>query len=114
MNMPVMKLSPKIVALRIRENEWDGLQRDLDDLVLNRDYPLDIPKVLECIQAALTKRQGFLPFDSFEHTNIQQEVNVLEVLINNMTLNHETDGVIRRAEKLEDLKIAISKVGLAT
>lgn len=114
MNLPVMKLSSETVKLRIRENQFDALQRDLDDLVLNQNYPLDIPKVLECIQAALTKRQGFLPFDSFEHTNIQQEVNVLEVLINNMTLNHETDGVIQRAEKLEDLKIAISKVGLTT
>lgn len=113
MSLPVMKLSPQAVALRIRENEWDALQRDLDDLVLSRDYPLDIPKVLECIQAALTKRQGFLSLESVEHKNIQQDVNVLEALINHMTLNHGTDGLIQRAEKLEDLKIAVAHVGIA-
>ncbi|QOJ19512.1 MAG: hypothetical protein HRU77_01650 [Gammaproteobacteria bacterium] len=107
-----MKLSQQAVALRIRENEWDALERDLDNLVLNRSYPLDIPKMLECIQESLTKRQGFIPANTIEHVNIQQDVNVLEALINNMTLNHETDGLMQRAVKLEDLKIAVSKVGL--
>jgi len=113
MKLPVMKLSPQAVALRVRENEWVALERAIDDLVLNRDYPLDIPKVLECIQAALTKRQGFLSLESVEHKNIQQDVNVLEALINHMTLNHGTDGLIQRAEKLEDLKIAVAHVGIA-
>ena len=112
MNLPVMKLSPQAVALRIRKNEWDALERDLDDLVLNRNYQLDMPRILGCLQASLTKRQGFILSESLEHANIQQDVNVLEALINNMTLNHETDGLIQRAEKLEDLKIAVSKVGL--
>lgn len=89
MNLPVMKLSPRDVALRIRENEWDGLQRYMDDLVLNRDYPLDIPKILECLQASLTKRQGFLPLESFEHKEIQRDVDALEVLIDHINLRHE-------------------------
>ncbi|MBV6447252.1 hypothetical protein [Nitrosomonas sp.] len=112
MNMPVMKLSPQIVALRIRENKFDALQRDLDDLVLDWGYQIDIPRILGCLQASLTKRQGLIPEDTLEHINIQQDVNVLEALINGMTIHHETDGLILRAGKLEDLKIAVSKVGL--
>lgn len=112
MSLPVMKLSPQIVALRIRENEWVALERTIDDLVLNRNYPPDIPKMLECIQASLTKRQGLIPADTLEHINIQQDVNVLEALINSMTIHHESDGLIQRAEKLEVLKIAVSKVVL--
>lgn len=111
MSLPVMKLSPQIVALRIRENEWDALERDLDDLVLNRDYQLDIPRILGCIQASLTKRQGFIPHESLEHSNLQQDVNILEVLKEHMKLNHENDGLLQRAEKLEALKIAVSHVG---
>lgn len=113
MSLPVMKLSREAVALRIRENQFDALQRAMDDLVLNRDYPLEIPKILGLLQASLTKRQGFLMLESVEHKNIQQDVNVLEVLINHMTLNHGTDGLIQRAEKMEDLKIAVAHVGIA-
>ena len=113
MSLPVMKLSPQAVALRIRENEWVALERAIDDLVLNRDYPLEIPKILGLLQASLTKRQGFLTLESVEHKNIQQDVNVLEALINHMTLNHGTDGLIQRAEKMEDLKIAVAHVGIA-
>lgn len=114
MSMPVMKLSQQAVALRIRENEWVALERAIDDLVLNRNYPLDIPKVLECIQASLTKRQGFMPANTLEHVNIQQDVNVLQALIESMTLDHQTDGVLLRAEKLENLKSAIARVRLST
>lgn len=85
-----MKLSPQAVALRIRENEWDALQRDLDDLVLNRNFPLDIPKILECLQASLTKRQGFLQLESVEHKDIQRDVDALEVLIHHINFRNET------------------------
>lgn len=89
MSLPVMKLSPQIVALRIRENEWVALERTIDDLVLNRNYPPDIPKMLECIQASLTKRQGFLPMESFEHKDIQRDVDALQVLIDHFNMRHE-------------------------
>ncbi|SDW86468.1 hypothetical protein [Nitrosomonas oligotropha] len=89
MSIPMMKLSPQIVALRIRENEWVALERTIDDLVLNRNYPLDIPKMLECIQASLTKRQGFLPMESFEHKDIQRDVDALQVLIDHFNMRHE-------------------------
>lgn len=107
-----MKLSPQIVALRIRENKFDALQRDLDDLVMDFGHPIEIPKMLGLLQASLTKRQGMIPADTLEHINIQQDVNLLEALINGMTIHHESDGLIQRAVKLEDLKIAVSKVGL--
>lgn len=89
MSMPVMKLSPQIVALRIRENEWDALERDLDDLVLNRNYPLDIPKILGCIQASLTNRQGFLSIEDDEHKDIQKDVDALDVLIHHINYRNE-------------------------
>lgn len=89
MSLPVMKLSPRDVALRIRENQYEALQRDMDDLVLNRDFPLEIPKILLCLQASLTKRLGFLPLESFEHKDIQRDVNALEELIDHINLRHE-------------------------
>jgi hypothetical protein len=89
MSMPVMKLSQQAVALRIRENEWDALERDLDDLVLNHDYPLEVPKILKCLQASLTNRLGFLPLESSEHKDIQRDVDALEVLINHINMRHE-------------------------
>ena len=89
MKLPVMKLSPRDVALRIRENQYEALQRDMDDLVLNLDFPLEPQKILQCLQASLTKRLGFLPLESFEHKEIQRDVDALEVLIDHFNLRDE-------------------------
>lgn len=113
MNLPVMHLSSQAVALRMRENQWDILSGDIDNLILDRRYPLDVSEFLKCLQASLTKRQGFIDGNSQEHKNIQQDVNVLEALITSMQLNHESDGLIQRTEKLEQLKIAIARLKVA-
>lgn len=89
MSLPVLKLSPQAMALRIRENQFDALQTYFDDLVLDRSYPLEIEKILQCLQASLTKRQGFLELESMEHKDIQRDVDALEVLIHHINYRNE-------------------------
>lgn len=89
MSLPMMKLSPQIVALRIRENQIDVLQKILDDIVVNFNYPANTPELLQCIQASLTKRQGGIPADTAEHINIQRDVDGLQVLIDSISYRHE-------------------------
>lgn len=104
LNLPVMKISAATVALRIRENQLDVLQKKLDDIVLNRAYPLDIAELLRCIQASLTKRLGFIESGAQEHKNIQLEVDLLEAIINAPELHHEVDGQAQRAKRLNQLR----------
>lgn len=110
MGLPVMKLSSRQVALRIRENQWDALGIAIDDLVMNREYPLDVTEFLKWLQFSLTKRQGFLDEFSQEHQNIRQDVNILDALILRMDRNHESDCAKTRAEKLARLKEAITNL----
>ena len=39
----MMKISPEIVAMRIRENQFDALDRCLADLILDRNFELVVP-----------------------------------------------------------------------
>lgn len=107
LSLHVMKISSATAALRIRENQIDVLQKKLDDIVLNRAYPLDIAELLRCIQASLTTRLGFIEPGAPEHKNIQLEVDLLEALINAPGLNHETDGQAQRAKRLNQLRQAL-------
>lgn len=110
MNLPVMKLSSKQVALRIRENQWDQLSIAIDDLVMNREYPLDVSEFLKCLQASLTKRQGLIDEFSQEHRNIQQNVNILDAFILCVDCTYESAGVATRTEKLAKLKSTITNL----
>jgi len=107
MTMPIIKITPQIAAMRIRENKWDQLERAIDDIVLDKDYPLDVPEFLKWLQAAITKRQGMIDDCTQEHANLQQDVNILDVIILCIDRDHEHDGVLTRTDKLKDLKIAI-------
>lgn len=109
--MPVIlstiRISSVTAALRIRENQLDTLQKKLDDIVLNRAYPLDIAELLRCIQASLTKRLGFIESGAQEHKNIQLEIDVLEAIINAHKLDHENDGPGERSRRLNQIRQAL-------
>ncbi len=110
MSLPMMKITPQIVAMRIRENKWDALDRALNDLFLDLEHEVNMPMLLDAIQASLTARMGLIDDCSFEHSNLQQDVNIFNALARHMEQNYEHNGLITRAEKLEQLKIAISKL----
>lgn len=114
MGLPMMKITPQIVAMRIRENKWDALDRALNDLFLDLEYEVNMPMLLDAIQASLTARMGLIDDCSFEHSNLQQDVNIFNALAPHMERNYEHNGLITRAEKLEQLKIAISKLQVTT
>lgn len=107
LDLPVMKISAATVALRIRENQLDTLQKKLDDIVLNRAYPLDMGELLQCIQVALTNRLGYIDADEREHKNIQLEIDVLEAIINAHKLDHENDGPGERSRRLNQIRQAL-------
>ena len=110
MSLPAIKLSPAQFDRRIRENLWDQLGRSIDDLVMDREYPLDVTEFLKWIQSSLTKRQGIIDDFSQEHHNIQQDVNILDALILWMDCSHESDGYQARVERVAKLKAAFEKL----
>ncbi|NBQ67543.1 MAG: hypothetical protein EBU46_01410 [Nitrosomonadaceae bacterium] len=81
MSLASIKISPEIVALRIRENKFDELDRCLADIVTDRNFDLDVNHLIKSVQAALTVRQGFIDIQSPEHIKLQQYVNELEKII---------------------------------
>ena len=81
MSLRMLKISPQIAAMRMRENKFDALDRCLGDIVTDRNFELDVSHMLKSFQAALTVRQGFIHIESPEHQKLQQYVNELEKII---------------------------------
>lgn len=108
--IPIMKITPQIAAMRIRENKWDALDRALNDLFLDLEYEVSMPMLFDAIQASLTARMGLIDDCSLEHSNLQQDVNIFNALAPHMERNYEHNGLITRAEKLEQLKISVAKL----
>lgn len=110
MSLPKLNIDQKVIDLRVRGNQWDQLQRALDDIVLNRDYPLDVPEILKCLTQSLTNRMA--PLDDFcnEMENLQMGVNVLEQVQCGVNLNYETDNLTHRSAALKNLKVLVLKV----
>lgn len=114
MGFPMMKITPQVAAMRIRENKWDALDRALNDLFMDLEYEVSIPMLIDAIQAALTARMGLFDDCSNEHSNIEQDVTIFNAMAAHMERNYEHNGVITRAEKLEELKVGISRLGVVT
>ena len=108
-----MKITPQVAAMRIRENKWDALDRALNDLFMDLDHDVSMPMLFDAIQASLTARMGLIDDCSNEHANLQQDVDFCNVAAQHMERNYQHDGVITRAEKLEQLKISIAKLEYA-
>jgi len=114
MRHPIFGITRQIVAMRIRENKWDALDRALNDLFLDLEYEVSMPMLFDAIQASLTGRMGLIDDNSNEHANLQQDVDFCNVAALHMERNYEHNGLITRAEKLEQLEIAISKLQVTT
>ena len=108
--IPMLKITPQIAAMRIRENNWDALDRALNDLFLDLEYEVSMPMLFDAIQASLTARMGLIDECSNEHANLQQDVDFCNVAALHMERNYQHNGAISRAEKLNQLKSAISKL----
>lgn len=109
-SIPKMKLSQQAIALRIRENKWDALDRALNDLFMDMDYEVNIPMLCDAIQASLTGRMGLIDDCSNEHANLQQDVDIFNCVGRNTERNYEHDSKMTRATKLVDLKESICKL----
>lgn len=114
MNLPMMKITPQIAAMRIRENKWDALDRAMNDLFMDLEHEVCIPMLLDAIQASLTARMGMIDDCSNEHRNLQQDVDIFNALAPHMQRSYEHSGIISRAEKLKQMKISIAKLQVAT
>jgi len=108
--IPMMKITPQIVAMRIRENKWDALDRALSDLFLDLEYEVSVPMLCDAVQAALTARMGLLDDCSNEHSNLQQDVDIFNAIAPHMERNYQHNATITRLEKLNQLKSEISKL----
>ena len=106
-----IRMTPDIMNRRIRGNKWDALCRALDDVILDPDYPIDLPEIIKCIQASLTTRLGLIT-DEFSplHINIQEDVNILDAVGGSIDRNHEIDSMKTRKVKLLLLQAAILKL----
>lgn len=113
MAIPMMKITPQIAAMRIRENKWDALDRALSDLFLDLEYEVSMPMLFDAIQASLTGRMGLIDDNSNEHANLQQDVDFCNVAALHMERNYQHNGTIARIEKLEQLKTSIAKLEYA-
>lgn len=104
-------VTPTIMNKRIRENKWDALCRALDDIILDPDYPIDLPEIMKCIQASLTNKLGLIT-DEFSslHINIQEDVNLLDIIGGHIDRNHEVDGAETRKRRLLILQAAVLKL----
>ena len=109
-SIPIMKITPQIAAMRIRENKWDALDRALNDLFSDLDHEVSVPMLCAAIQAALTARMGLFDDCSHEHRNLQQDVDIFNSLSPHMERNYQHDGQMTRAVKLGELKIAVDKL----
>lgn len=112
--IPMLKITPQIAAMRIRENKWDALDRALSDLFMDIEYEVSMPMLFDAVQASLTARMGLIDQCSHEHSNLQQDVDIFNAIALHMERNYEHNGVISRAEKLEQLKAAIAKLQVAS
>ena len=112
-SIPKMKLSQQAIALRIRENKWDALDRALNDLFMDLDHEVNIPMLCDAIQAALTSRMGLIDDCSNEHDNLQQDVNNFNALGRSTERNYANDGIVTRTAKHEWLRIALSNMGVS-
>jgi len=110
MRHPIFGITRQILAMRIRENKWDALDRALNDLFLDLEHEVNMPMLLDAIQASLTARMGLIDDCSNEHSNLQQDVDIFNAIAPHMERNYQHNGLITRAEKLEQLEIAISKL----
>lgn len=110
MSLPLMKITPQILVTRIRENKWDALDRSLNDLFMDLEHEVSVPMLCDAIQAALTARMVLFDDSSNEHSNLQQDVDIFNVIGPHMERNYQYDGQIARAEKLQELKIATTKL----
>lgn len=109
-----MYMSTETLALRRRQNQWDTLLIKINDILLDVEYEPDICEMLKYIQASLIKRQEFIEERSNEHKNIEQSIRILDALILTIDLDYRIDVMLERAQKLENLKIAIAKVEVST
>lgn len=103
-------MPPDFIARRIRDNKWDALERALNDLVMDTDYPIDAAQIMNYVQCSLVKCQALFSETEKMYTNIQLINDVIDAIHPVTNLNCGTDGIIQRAEKLENLKIDIAKV----
>ena len=110
MSVTVASLAQGTINKRNRENQWDTLAIKIDDIVLNRDFQLDVSEILKMIQASLLKRQEFSEERSNEFKNVELDIQVLDKLLLFWDCNYERDGLIEREERLLNLQVAISKV----
>lgn len=106
-------MSPETLALRRRQNQWDTLLIKINDILLDVEYEPDVCEILKYIQSSLLKRKEFIEERSNEHKNIEQICRVLDALLT-FDINCRNDGMLERAEKLENLKIEIAKVKVTT
>lgn len=109
-----MNITPRVAAVWIREYKWDALDRALNDLFMDLEHEVSMPLLFDAIQASLTARMGLIDDCSNEHTNLQQDVDIFNAIAPHMERNYQHNGIITITEKLEQLKIAISKLKVAS
>ena len=112
-SLPMVRVSPELIAERDRDNKWNELERALRDLFMDLDHEVDIPRLADTVQVVLTSRMGLLRDLTNEHSNLQQDVNNFSALGQSSERNYANDGIVTRTAKHEWLRIALSNIGVA-
>lgn len=103
-------VSPELFARRVRDNKWDALERALDDLVMDTDYPLDAMQIMSYLQSSLLKRQELFSDNVPMYPNIQLQCDVIDAIYEVMNMNCETDNYPMREERLKELQSSVGMI----
>lgn len=104
MGLPMMKITPQIAAMRIRENKWDALDRALRDLFLDLAHDVSMPLLFDAAQAALTARMGMLDACSNERITLIRKVKILKETLDKMDCAGQLEHADRRDKRKEVTK----------
>lgn len=93
-----------------RNEQYTSLQDVLDWIILDRDYKVNISRIMCRIQKSLEKLQESHTEIEPIYANIEVIKDVIDALEPITNMDVENDRLIDRTDKLEQVKIDISRV----
>lgn len=102
------KVEARMVAYR--NEQYTSLQDVLDWIILDVDYKIDLHEIMTCLQHSILKRQEHHTEIEPIYANIQMISDVIDALHPVTNMDVENDRLIDRTDKLEQVKIDISRI----
>lgn len=112
MNITNLKIDQKTIDSRVDENRFIPLQMAINDIVLNPDYPLDMPKIFECIQESLAKRKAIMSYFGGESKHLKFAMDALKAAQSALAASDSVVMPSRRNGEIKTIKLDIPRMKL--